>query len=141
MTDAEMEEYLKMLDRARSQLPEKVFQDVRFEPPKADSIIEGNRTFIRNFREIVHALNRDPNHLLKFFTLELGTAGTIEGNRAIFQGKHSRHFINQLLERYIKNYVICSECGKPDTQLITRDRIMMLRCEACGAVSAVPQMK
>ena len=34
---------------------------------------------------------------------------------------------------YTETYVICSECGLPDTKMVKEDRTLMLECEACGA--------
>ena len=82
-----MSDYDKLLDRAIEQLPPEVFETKRFSVPKAYSVIQGNRTFIQNFREIADAMNRDPQHLLKFLLRELGTAGNLEVERAIMQGK------------------------------------------------------
>ena len=48
--------------------------------------------------------------------------------------------INQKIEKYVKNYVICPVCGKPDTKLIKVDRVLVMKCMACGAVSPVPPL-
>ena len=125
--------YDGLLDRAKSKLPDISITDDRFVIPKLDSQIEGNRTFFRNFREIITVINRPPNHFLKFLTNELGTSGNIEGARSVFQGKHSKLQLNKLLDRYIKDYVICPECKKPDTKFVHQGRVQMLKCEACGA--------
>lgn len=130
-------DYKKLLSRAREQLPEKIFEKSRFEPPRPDVTIEGNRTFIKNWHQIISILHRDENHLLKFLTKELATSATIEGQRAIFAGKHLRTTMNDLFSRYIKEYVICPECHKPDTNLVKEDRINFLVCEACGARTSV----
>ena len=129
--------YNKLLDRARAKIPDKVMEKSRFEPPKPDSTIEGNRTFIKNWHQIVTALHRDERHLLKFLTKELATSADIEGQRAVFSGKHQKATLNDLLNRYLKDYVICPECGKPDTNIIKEDRINFLICEACGARTSV----
>lgn len=134
-------DYSDALDRARSLLPEQLVGDSRFDMPKIDANIEGNRTFVKNFKEVAGLLNRKEGHLLKFLTNELGTSGNVEGSRAIFQGKHTRAQIQKSLERYVDNYVFCSTCGKPDTKLELSDRIMMMRCEACGASQAVKPIK
>ena len=132
-----MSNYEELLKRAREQMPEKVFEKSRFEPPKPDVVIEGNRSFFKNWHQIVSALNRDENHLLKFLTKELATSANIEGQRAVFAGKHFRVTMIDLLNRYMKEYVICPECGKPDTNLLKEDRINFLVCEACGARTSV----
>ena len=130
-------DYIRLLKRAREQLPEKIFEKSRFEPPKPDVVIEGNRTFFKNWHQVVTAINRDENHLLKFLTKELATSATIEGQRAIFAGKHTKITMIDLFNRYLKDYVICAECQKPDTKIIKEDRISFLVCEACGARNSV----
>jgi translation initiation factor 2 subunit 2 len=132
-----MSDYKELLKRARSQLPDKIFEKSRFKPPKVDANIEGNRTFIKNWLQIVNILQRDENHMLKFMTKELATSANIEGQRAVFAGKHNRGTLNELIMRYLKEYVICPECGKPDTKLVKKDRITFLVCEACGAQTSV----
>jgi translation initiation factor 2 subunit 2 len=127
------EVYERILSRAKSKLPDISFSDERFVIPTLDSQVEGNRTFFRNFREIVTVINRPANHFLKFLTNELGTSGNIEGNRALFQGKHSKAQLNKLLDRYVNDYVICPECKKPDTKFVHQGRVQMLNCDACGA--------
>lgn len=131
--------YDKILKRAKSQLPEHTRGDSRFEVPQPDSMVEGNRTFIRNFKDIAMALNREENHILKYLTTELGTNGNIEGSRAIFQGKHARVQIQKLLDRYTKDFVLCGECGKPDTRFVHQGRVLVMRCDACGATNAIRQ--
>ncbi|AAB86235.1 MULTISPECIES: translation initiation factor IF-2 subunit beta [Methanothermobacter] len=128
-----MDDYEKLLERAIDQLPPEVFETKRFEVPKAYSVIQGNRTFIQNFREVADALNRDPQHLLKFLLRELGTAGNLEGGRAILQGKFTHFLINERIEDYVNKFVICHECNRPDTRIIREGRISLLKCEACGA--------
>ena len=128
-----MTDYNELLDRAIYQLPQKVFETKRFQVPKAYSMIQGNRTIIQNFSEIADALNRDPQHILKFLLRELGTAGNLEGSRAIMQGKFTHYLINERLDDYVNRFIMCHECNRPDTHIIREDRIFILKCEACGA--------
>lgn len=126
-------EYEALLDRAKSQLPKGISEWSRFEVPRVSIFIEGKMTTVRNFKEIVERLNRDPQHLLRFLAKELATAGTIEGTKAVFQGVFSESTLNKLIERYVQSYVICRECGRPDTRIEKEKRIHYLVCEACGA--------
>ncbi len=107
-----MEKYEDLLNRAIDQLPPEVFETKRFSVPKAYSVIQGNRTFIQNFKDIAEALNRDPQHLLKFLLRELGTAGNLEGGRAILQGKFTHFLINERIDEYIERFVMCHECNR-----------------------------
>ncbi|HDN81562.1 MAG: translation initiation factor IF-2 subunit beta [Candidatus Cloacimonas sp. 4484_209] len=125
--------YQKLLDEAWKNLPEKVLKEERFEVPKADVVIAGNRTLIRNFSEIATMLNRKPVHIMKYLLKELATSGEIVGNKAEFQGKFGTGIINLKIELYTKNYVLCHECGKPDTTIIKEGRVYLLKCGACGA--------
>ena len=128
-----MTDYNELLDRAIDQLPQKVLETKRFQVPKAYSMIQGNRTIIQNFSEKADALNRDPQHVLKFLLRELGTAGNLEGSRAIMQGKFTHYLINDRIDDYVDRFIMCHECNRPDTRIVREDRIFLLKCEACGA--------
>ncbi len=134
-------EYDELFERARKQLPEKVFEQSRFEIPTIQSVIEGNKTFIINIREVLERINRKENHFLKFMAGKLAASVTMEGARAVFAGKHAKVTLQTLLERYVKEYVICAECGKPDTQLVVETRILRKRCDACGATMSVKPLR
>lgn len=114
-------------------MPETVFEAKRFKIPKGYSVIQGNRTIIKNFGDVSGTLNRDPQHVLKYLLRELGTSGNVEGNRAILQGKFTHYVINDRIKEYVDNFVMCHECNRPDTIIIREDRIDMLKCSACGA--------
>ena len=101
--------------------------------PEPKLLTEGKTTVLENFAVIADKLNREPEHLFKFLLRELGTAGKLEGSRAIFNGKFGSGMVSDLINAYIKEYVTCSECGRPDTHLIKVERILTLRCDACGA--------
>lgn len=132
-----MYDYNSLLDKAMAQVPEKLKKDTRFEVPELKSRIEGNKTIILNFTEAINKIERDTKQVLKYLAKELGTQGMIEGNTAIFTGKFGFKLINQKFDKYIKEYVYCPQCGKPDTKLIKEGRILFIKCEACGARSTI----
>ncbi len=129
--------YEQILGRAKDSLPELAVSDNRFVIPELASEVQGNRTFVSNFKEITGTLNRPDSHFLKFLTNELGTNGNVEGNRAVFQGKHSSFQLKKLFKRYLNDYLICPECSKPDTRFIQQGRITMMKCDACGATTSI----
>ncbi|MGP8330739.1 MAG: translation initiation factor IF-2 subunit beta [Methanosarcinaceae archaeon] len=128
-----MDDYEALLNRAIKNLPDMETTDVRFVIPEPRIFIEGKTTVLDNFSNIVGVLNRDSDHLMKFLTREMGTAGKLEGGRAIFQGKFPKELIKSNIDSYVEEYVICSECSRPDTQLIKVERVLVLKCSACGA--------
>ncbi|WMW24104.1 translation initiation factor IF-2 subunit beta [Methanolobus sediminis] len=128
-----MEDYEALLDRAIANLPDMETTDARFVIPEPKIMVEGKTTILDNFNNIADVLNREPDHLMKYLTREMGTAGKIEGLRAVFQGRFSKDQIQSNIEAYVEEFVMCSECGRPDTQLTKMDRVMVLKCAACGA--------
>jgi translation initiation factor 2 subunit 2 len=126
-------DYERLLDEARDSLPSNLFDGARFEMPKIKAITVGNKTIIKNFREIVNIFRRDENHMMKFLLGEMATSGNIEGAQAVFQGKFAQPFIQDKVQKYADNFVLCPECKKPDTKIDKEGRIYFLRCEACGA--------
>ena len=134
------DEYLKLLDKAKGELPEITEYKGRFNPPKVHSFLEGNKTVITNLHEIANYLNRDFDHLLKFLSKELAAPSFVEGNRVTFIGKHPSRKLNEKIKKYIDQYVICRECKSPDTKLIKKEGIWYLKCMACQAEYPVPKI-
>jgi translation initiation factor 2 subunit 2 len=126
-------DYKKLLERAQSKIPKKALQKERFEIPKVKGHIEGSKTIITNFIQITSILRREPSHLLKYLLRELAAPGNIDGQRLIMGKKISSGIINEKIEKYANEFVICKDCKKPDTQLQKEGRVLMLKCTACGA--------
>ena len=133
-----MADYKKMLEDVRKNLPESVFLKERFEIPKVLGHIQGNRTIISNFLQIASVIRRDSNHLLKYVLKELATPGEIKKSGALILGtKVPALRINDKIRQYANEFVLCSECGKPDTKIEREDSINYLKCTACGAKNIV----
>jgi translation initiation factor 2 subunit 2 len=136
-----MDDYLAGLDRAMKKMPAPRESKDRFVIPSTKVFYEGKTTVLENFGAIADTLNRDPEHLMKFLLQEMGTAGKIEGSRGIFQGKFGETAIARQIESYFEEYVVCTECRLPDTHLTKSDRVLMLKCDACGAHRPVRKRK
>jgi translation initiation factor 2 subunit 2 len=133
-------DYEELLKRARSQFPEVGVKSERLEIPRLHYARIGMRSVIYNFKEVADALDRDPQHLLKFLTGEMATAATVQGSRVIFQGKFSEDTFDRLIHRYLESYVVCPVCKRPDTRIVKEKRLSFLVCQACGARSAIKQL-
>jgi len=134
-------DYENLLKRVQSATASKKIDDDRFKVPKVDVFYEGNSTVLKNFDKIIDVLNRDAEHFLKFLLGSVGTAGEISGGRVIFAGKIPTKTIQDRLDEYVDTYVICSECNRPDTHLVKKDRTLLIRCDACGAFRSIGSMK
>ncbi len=135
------ESYETLLNKAYEEVTEPSEDGERWSYPEPRVNIEGKTTILENFVDIASALRRDEDHLMKYLLGELGTAGKVDGNRAIFNGKFEDSLFGAMIRGYVDDYVICSECGKPDTKLMKDDRILMLKCEACGSHRPVRKRK
>ena len=133
-------DYKELLKRAHEKFPPELLKKERFEMPVFQSYTVGMRTIVRNFGSVAESLRRDPQHLLKFLTKEMATAATLEGGRAIFQGRFPNETLQHLLSRYAERFVVCPVCKSYDTKIVKERRLFFLRCEACGARSSVPTM-
>ena len=129
--------YEELLNRAREKLPEISEEIARFEVPKVRGHIQGNKTVISNFRQIADALGRPADHLLKCVLRELATPGDLKSNALILGTKVSASRINEKINQYFRDFVVCSECNRPDTRLLKEDKITFLKCTVCGAKHAV----
>ncbi len=136
-----VDSYEALLHKAYEEVTEPSEDGERWSYPEPRISIEGKTTILENFTDIVSALRRDPDHLMKFFLGELGTSGKIDGNRVIFNGKFEESLFVPLVKSYVDDYVICSECGKPDTKLFKDDRVLVIKCEACGSHRPVRKRK
>lgn len=98
-----------------------------------------NNTFIHTS---VHRLHRLPKHLLDFLLAELGTSGSVDGNhQLIIKGRFQQKQIENVLRRYIKEYVTCHTCRSPETILQKDTRLFFLQCETCGSRCSVASIK
>ncbi|WP_380675913.1 translation initiation factor IF-2 subunit beta [Salinigranum sp. GCM10025319] len=134
-------DYDDALNRGLEESPDIEEVGSRYEVPDPDVRPEGNVTVYENFQATLDRLDRDENHVLKFLQSELGTAAKIdEKGRARFTGDFKQSRVRNALDAYVEGFVRCSECGLPDTRLVTENGATVLKCDACGALSSVPDV-
>ena len=132
-----MDSYEKLLDEAYKKVKIVSKAGERFEIPKVEGHFEGKKTIVTNFFHIAEHIRRNPEHFQKFILRELAASGQRESDRLVLNNKIPSEKINQKIEQYMKEFVICRECGKPDTELIKEDRLTFIKCSACGAKHSV----
>lgn len=132
-----METYESLLEKAYSKVKIVESGKERFEIPAAEGQICGKNTIISNINTIASYLRRPVEHLAKFLQKELASPGKLENERLILNTKIPSSRINEKIQEYAKEFVICTECKKPDTEIITEKNIKFKHCLACGARSPV----
>lgn len=115
-------------------------QFYRYKMPKIIAKVEGKgngiKTVIVNMVDVAKALSRPPTYPTKFFGCELGaqTQFDFKNDRYIVNGSHDAAKLQQLLDGFIKKFVLCQECSNPETVLSVSQKAQMIkaRCRACG---------
>jgi len=112
----------------------------RYKMPKLLAKVEGKgngiKTVIVNMVEIAKSLGRPPTYPTKYFGCELGaqTQFDFKDERFIVNGSHEANKLQDLLDGFIKKFVLCPECDNPETVLAvqTKKSILSQSCKACG---------
>lgn len=100
------------------------------------------KTSFANFLEICKLVHRQPKHMQAFLLSELGTSGSVDANnQLIIKGRFQQIQIENVLRRYIKEYVACQTCRSPNTILQKETRLFFLQCEKCGSRRSVSSIK
>jgi len=95
----------------------------RYKMPAILAKVEGQgngiKTVIVNMVDIARALNREPVYPTKFFGIELGAQTQIDkvNDRYIVNGSHDGDKLQDILDGYIKKFVLCQVCQNPETEL------------------------
>jgi translation initiation factor 2 subunit 2 len=133
-----MDNYEKLLEEAYKHIKKPEGSEgngERFEIPKIVGHFEGRKTILTNFFQIASYIRRKPEHFQKFLLKEIAASGQAEGERLVINNKVPSAKINQKIEDYVKLFVLCRECKKPDTELVKDPdkRVTFIHCLACGA--------
>jgi translation initiation factor 2 subunit 2 len=134
----------RISDRLRDNNPE--LTEKRAYVMKPPQLLRGGpkKTIWVNFYEICRMMRRNPDHVMQFVLAELGAEGSIDGsNRLVIRGKFVSKYVESLLRKYIVEYVTCSMCRSPNTEL-TRDpntRLYFVHCKDCESTRSVAPIR
>jgi len=134
-------DYESSLDRAMDEVPEIETGGERLSVPDAQAQKDGAFTRLTNLEDIADTVSRETDHLHRFIQRELGTNGQLQDGVGRYNGNFSGRDFDAAITEYVGTYVLCGECGLPDTRLVSEDRTEMLRCDACGAFRPVRKQR
>ncbi|PGH23844.1 hypothetical protein AJ80_02092 [Polytolypa hystricis UAMH7299] len=112
--------------------------------PPPQCLREGNRrTIFANIADICKRMKRSDDHVMQFLFAELGTSGSVDGSRRlVIKGRFQQKQIENVLRRYIVEYVTCKTCRSPDTELSKgENRLYFVTCNSCGSRRSVTAIK
>jgi len=127
-----MKSYEEMLEEALKKLPEVVISSDRYALPEIEVRYEKNKTYILNIKEILFKIKRDEKDFKGDFSRIIGIPVKFEKNYMVINGVINKEVLKKKLEEYVKNFVICEVCGKPETRIVIENGIKYLKCDACG---------
>ena len=72
--------------------------------------------------EVAKALDRPPTYPTKYFGCELGaqTQVDLKNERYIVNGSHEAAKLQEMLDGFIRKFVLCPNCDNPETILVSR---------------------
>lgn len=112
----------------------------RYKMPRLQAKVEGKgngiKTVIVNMVDIARALARPPTYVTKYFGCELGaqTQFDIKSERYIVNGCHEAGKMQDMLDGFIKKFVLCEQCDNPETVLKVKKNMIGASCKACGHI-------
>lgn len=112
--------------------------------PPPQCLREGNKkTIFANISDICKRMKRSDEHVIQFLFAELGTSGSVDGSkRLVIKGRFQQKQIENVLRRYIMEYVTCKTCKSPDTELSKgENRLYFVTCNSCGSRRSVQAIK
>lgn len=110
-------------------------------PPRVSRVGTKKTCFV-NFSEICQSLHRSCKHLMDFLLAELATDGSIDSNsQLIIKGRFNQRQIEEVLLKYIKDYVKCRSCKMFNTVLQKSDRLLFIACNQCDSTRTVSLIK
>lgn len=112
----------------------------RYKMPRLQAKVEGKgngiKTVLVNMVDVAQALARPPTYVTKYFGCELGaqTQYDIKNERYIVNGNHDAAKLQDMLDGFIKKYVLCEQCLNPETVLKVKKNMIGASCKACGHI-------
>ncbi|XP_065556664.1 eukaryotic translation initiation factor 2 subunit 2-like [Artemia franciscana] len=136
-----LERFYKTLKEKNPEMVTGEKKKVMMKPPQVVRVGAKKTSFV-NFSDICKLLHRSQKHVLDFLLAELGTQGSIDGtNQLIIKGKFTQKQVENVLRRYVKEYVSCKTCRSLNTTLQKDSRLHFLQCEACNSRCSVVSIK
>ncbi|KAJ9657892.1 translation initiation factor eIF-2 beta subunit [Coniosporium apollinis] len=111
--------------------------------PPPQCLREGNKKTIWANMAEMQRMKRNDEHVTQFLFAELGTSGSVDGSRRlVIKGRFQQKQIENVLRRYIVEYVTCKTCRSPDTELNKgENRLYFITCNSCGSRRSVTAIK
>ena len=96
------------------------------------------KMYIQNFKDVCMSMNRELSDCSNYISKELQIQTSISSNNTlIIHGTYKKNVIENIIKKYVVNYVQCPLCKTQDTKLEKIDRITFILCNRCHAKNAI----
>ncbi|KAL7721338.1 Translation initiation factor IF2/IF5 domain-containing protein [Entamoeba marina] len=87
-------------------------------------------------------LHREPEDVKLFVLEELMTTGSVDAKGGFtVRGKYYSSQLENIIYKYVKQYVICKVCDSLDTEFVKENRITFIYCNHCTSKMSVEMKK
>ena len=115
----------------------------RYKMPRIQTAIQGSGNGIKtnwiNLPEVSNALKVPVEYPLKFIGRELGSNTELKSNSYLINGSHPVEKMQELLDKFIKKYVLCPKCLLPEIhgkiKVKKGKKDIKCTCRSCGTTS------
>ena len=99
------------------------------------------RTYITNILDIESKINRDLKLIKKYLNKKLSISVNWKNkeNELELGGIYNDKDLEECLQCFINEYILCNKCGNPETKLKYNKKkdILKMKCNACGKKSCL----
>eukprot|EP01083_Nonionella_stella_P165499 550714_1 len=108
--------------------------------PPLQTKIEGRgsgiKTVLINVRDVAKDLLTEPLYATKFLGMEVGMLSQYNHRRkvGIMYGVHQTKDLQVILQKFIREFILCPKCKLPELQFKVRQKrnILLQKCTSCG---------
>ena len=96
------------------------------------------KVYIHNFRAVCTSMNRDSIEVSNYIAKELKIQTSISGDGTlIIHGSYRKNKIEDIVKKYIVNFVQCLLCRAHDTIIKKVDKISYIICNKCHGSNSI----
>ena len=114
----------------------------RYKMPRIQTTTQGSGNGIKtnwvNLPDVASALKVPLEYPIKFIARELGSNTDTKSNSYLINGSHGVEQMQELLDKFIRKYVLCPKCHLPEIHgkiRVGKKNEIKCTCRSCGATS------
>ena len=111
-------DFESMLDNIYENLEQK--QKKKLVLPKLEISNSTTNTYWKNVKKLLQTINRGPDHFVNYMNKEIGQTNWVSSSKSdglVIIGKVNKNKIINVIQNYMKEYVICKSCNSVNTVL------------------------